>query len=48
MKLKEYIEKLKILQNEIIGCDNLIEFYKNKKETLKVEYENLQNMEIKQ
>lgn len=46
MKLKEYMEKLKILQNEITGCDNLIDFYKNKKEMLKIEYENLLNMDI--
>lgn len=41
MKLKEYMGKLEILQDEIIAGDNLIEFYKNKKESLNIEYENL-------
>ena len=31
MNLEEYIKKIEILKNEITGCDNLIEFYANKK-----------------
>ena len=31
MKIKEYIEQLKTLQENIKGCDNLIEFYRAKK-----------------
>ena len=47
MKIKEYMDKLKVLQDEIIGCNNLIEFYSNKKELLQLEYEKLLNKEVK-
>lgn len=46
MKIKEYMNQLKVLQDEIVGCDNLIEFYHNKKESLQVEYEKLLNKEV--
>ena len=31
MKLIEYVEKIQQVKNEIVGCDNLIEFYTHKK-----------------
>lgn len=46
MKIKEYMDKLKVLQDEIIGCNNLIEFYSNKKELLQLEYEKLLKKEV--
>lgn len=46
MKLKQYIEKIKILENEIKGCYNLIEFYTKKVEQLKIELENLKELEL--
>lgn len=46
MKLKEYLEKIKVLQNEIEGCKNLIDFYVVKKERLEQEYQELLNSEV--
>ena len=46
MKIKEYMDKLKVLQDEIIGCNNLIKFYSDKKELLQLEYEKLLNKEV--
>ena len=41
MKLIEYVEKIQQVKNEIVGCDNLIEFYTHKKDQLQKEYERL-------
>lgn len=46
MKLEEYIIKMETLKKEIIGCDNLIDFYKNKKYQLQDEYDRLMHLEI--
>lgn len=48
MLLKEYVLKLEILKNEIVGCDNLIHFYQEKKKQLQKEYENINNLELKE
>lgn len=44
--LKEYIDKIEIIKNEIVGCDNLMEFYHNKKIKLMTELDELQKMEV--
>lgn len=46
MKVKELIDKLNILEQEIIGCDNLINFYKQKKIKLTESYNKLLKMDI--
>lgn len=44
--LKEYIEKIEIIKNEITGCDNLVEFYQKKKIELIKELDKMERMEI--
>lgn len=46
MKLEEYIKQIEIIKNEIIGCDNLMEFYRNKKIELIKELDRIQKIEI--
>ena len=46
MKLEEYIKQIAIIKNEIIGCDNLMEFYRNKKIELIKELDRIQKIEI--
>ena len=48
MKLLEYVIKIQQIENEITGCDNLIEFYTNKKEQLQKEYKKLMSLEMKE
>ena len=46
MKMFDYLNKIEILKREITGCDNLVEFYQNKKKQLTVELEKLFNIEV--
>ena len=46
MKLEEYIKQIEIIKNEIIGCDNLMEFYRNKKIELIKELDRIQKIEV--
>ena len=46
MNLEEYIKKIEIIKNEIIGCDNLMEFYRNKKIELIKELDRIQKIEV--
>ena len=46
MKLIEYIAKIQQIENEITGCDNLIEFYTHKKDQLQKEYKRLLDLNI--
>ena len=46
MKLQEYVAKIQHIENEITGCDNLIEFYTRKKDQLQKEHERLLNLEM--
>lgn len=46
MKLEEYIKQIEVIKNEIIGCDNLMEFYRNKKNELIKELDRIQKIEI--
>ena len=46
MKLEEYIKQIEVIKNEIIGCDNLMEFYRNKKIELLKELDRIQKIEI--
>ena len=47
MKLIEYVTKTQQIENEITGCDNLIEFYTHKKDQLQKELKRLLNLELK-
>ena len=44
--LKDYILEMETIKYEIQGCDNLIEFYKKKKESLIKVLEALEEKEI--
>ena len=46
MKLEEYIKQVEIIKNEITGCDNLMEFYRNKRNELIKELDRIQKIEI--
>lgn len=46
MQVKDFIEQIKTLENEIKGCDNLIEFYQFKREKLKKELDKSLDMPI--
>lgn len=46
MKLEEYIKKIEIIKSEIIGCNNLMEFYRNKKNELIKELDRIQKIEV--
>lgn len=46
MKLIEYVEKIQQVKNEIVSCDNLIEFYTHKKDQLQKEHERLLDLNI--
>ena len=46
MKLFEYFNEIEILKDQILGCDELINFYETKKARLQKEYDKLMNAEL--
>ena len=46
MNLEEYIKRIEILKNEIIGCDNLIKFYSDKKIELNKELDRIYKIKV--
>ena len=48
MRLSEYLSRIEILKTEIAGCNNLIDFYQNKKKQLTLELEKLLNIKVEE
>lgn len=45
-QLKEYIQQIYQLKNEITTCNNLVDFYKKKKKDLEAELKRLEELQM--